>query len=60
MSALSAGDVAGVPLLEPRGEDAHERGKDRVNRADKAGRVRLHDEVRPDGRDQVEDSPRCS
>lgn len=46
-----------IPLLEPCGEDAHERGEDRVDRANKAGGIRLHDEICPDGRDQVEDSP---
>ena len=49
--------MTGIPRLEPCGEDAHQRGEDGVDRADKAGRICLHDEVRPDGCDQVEDSP---
>lgn len=54
---LPTRDVTGVPLLKPGSKDAHERGEDRVNRANKAGSIRLHDEICPDGRDQVEDSP---
>ena len=54
---LPSGDVLRIPLLKPCSEDAHKRGEDRVDRANKAGGIRLHDEICPDGRDQVEDSP---
>ena len=56
--ATTAGDVFGVPLLEPGGEHAHQRGKHRVDGADQAGRICLHDEVRPNGRDQIKHAPR--
>lgn len=46
-----------IPLLEPGSKDAHERREDRVDRANKADGIRLHDKKCPDGRDQVEDSP---
>lgn len=54
---LSARDVARVPLLKPRGKNAHQRRKNRIDGADKAGRIRLHNEIRPDRRNQVKHSP---
>lgn len=55
---LSARYMPGIPLLEPGGEYAHQRGEDGVDRADEAGCIRLHDEARPDRSDQVQHAPR--
>ena len=44
---LPTRNMTGVPLLKPGGKDAHKRGEDRVDRANKASGIRLHDEVRP-------------
>ena len=54
---LSTRDVTGIPLLKPRGKNAHQRRQDRIDDADKAGRIRLHNEIRPDGRNQIKHSP---